>query len=480
MSFKQFKHHTAIKTAYQVSLSAAIPVYLVGGALRDSMAGFFNGADFDLVVGGRFDYAVELFSRMVNGKTIPWDFNQTRIVFKEKGRYICADFSLMKGADILDDLKQRDFTINSMAVDLRGLCNDEIPEIIDPLGAGNDLKNKIIKACTEKAFDDDPLRILRGIRFSRMFDFSIERKTFAIMGKKASLLKKVAQERIKREFFTVLHLPNAFQSLKEMIELGAVQQFLPELNRLSDVRHGPPHQYSLFGHSLETVKAMSDVLDKNNELTYAYRDIITKYFNAEIEQGVTRRSLLIFAGILHDMGKTVTGRECKGKKTFHGHEKEGAGLNKSIAKQLGLGRHAQKIIEKITKNHMRILQLSQLKEITERAKIRFLLDIEGVALEVLFLAVSDVQATSSDDSYMKTVVKVKKVAVEMLKRILEPACNLETKPLMTGYEVMKILEITEGEEVGGFLRQIRDRERKGLFKTGEDAVKWLKKQKKFK
>lgn len=479
MTITALKNFSAVKTACQISLRTLTPVYLVGGTLRDTMMGFFYGKDFDFVVpGDMLDCIAEAFAKSLNGKIIPWNPNQTRIVFKENGQNISADFSRLKGPDIKSDLKQRDFTINAIAIDLKSFFDDEKAEVLDPLGGLQDLNNKMIKGCSKKIFDDDPLRILRGIRFAGQFQFNIDRPTFDLMQQKALLIERVARERIKRELFDVLQLPCASRAIKTLLDVGIIDTLIPELLDFASVTQGPPHRLNLLEHSLKTVEILDDVLQKNNETLISNKDKIIDYINYQVEEKVSRRSLLIFAGLMHDIGKTVSRSETGGRITFYGHEGQGARINKGIAERLGLGSRAQAIIEKITTNHMRLLQLSQPAQITDRAKMRFLKDVEDVALEVILLAVSDAKAKGTDDVNAANGNTLNMLAKELAGMILSPSVESKKTAAISGHEVMKNLGISEGPQVGAVLREIHQGERAGFFESREDVIKWLKKKKK--
>lgn len=455
-----------------------MPIYLVGGALRDVLIGFFSGRDFDFVVTGDFQGFVKDFSDKVKGKIIPWDFNQTRVVFREKGRLVSADFTQCRGKDILSDLKQRDFSINSIAVDLRSLMHEDMPVIIDPLDGKDDLENKMIRMSNPGSFDADPLRILRGIRFARELDSTIERKTFHSMKRKNYFIKQVAQERIKQEFFTIFQLPQVIKSISELRDIGVFNLLIPELEAFASVAQGHPHQYNLMEHSLKTIDWLEKLLSAPSDLLQGYEKQIESYFQRSIEEAVTRRSLLMFVGLFHDMGKTVTREVANNRVTFHRHAKEGSRLNRSIAKRLGLGKRAQKIVEQVTENHMRLLQLSQLEKITERAKMRVLKDMEAVSLEVILLAIADAKATSNKDTSTKTVKKIQNLAIELAEIVLSFSHQNATGLFITGREIMEILGIPEGPKVGKILQEICDRERSGLINSKEDAIQWLRKRKK--
>ena len=440
------------------------------------MMGLSAGKDLDFAVGSEFENAVNLFAEAVNGKIIPWDFNQTRVAFRENGRSVFVDFAKLKGPDILADLHKRDFTINALAVDINCL-NEKNPELIDPLAGSSDIKNRTIKVCSSSAFDDDPLRVLRGIRFARKSGFSIENQTFELMRKKAVFIKRVSAERFKREFFAILHLPDALKSVNELMDIGILNMVIPELKNFASVSQGPPHQNNLLEHSLKTVEHISCMLENNKHGFNKHINKISDYFNEEIEAAVTRRALLVFSGIVHDIGKTVTRKEQGSTITFYGHEKQGAKLNRKITERLKLGRSAQRIVEEITQNHMRILQLLQLDKITGRAKHRFLRDVANVPLEVIFLAIADNKATGTESSYLRNSRGLHKLTEELIETVLSPDETC-AEPAVTGSDVMDILGIPRGPEVGNILKQIHDRERQGLFKNREDAIQWLKKKKK--
>jgi poly(A) polymerase len=127
---------------------------------------------------------------------------------------------------------------------------------------------------------------------------------------------------------------------------------------------------------------------------------------------------------------------------------------------------------------MRIFQLSQLNEITERAINRFIKDVDEVSLEVIFLAVADIMATGTRDTCASTIESVNNLAAVLIDRIFSPNHVLEKDALITGSEVMNILSIPEGPEVGNILREISERERTGVFKSREDAIKWIMEKKK--
>ena len=481
MNIKQLKTFKIIQLAYQISQECGVPIYLVGGAVRDVLMGFFYGKDFDFTCGESWELVTRLFAEKTRGKVISWDFNQKRVVVRSGEDTITVDFSKFKGTDIEDDLFARDFTINSMAVAVDKLFSERDPEIIDPLNGKKHLAEKIIQADSPFVFDLDPLRILRAIRFATAFNFSVENKTKSLMRKKASLISLVAAERTKRELFAMLDLERAPVAVQQLVQLGVIQQLIPELRLFSLTKQGLPHQYTLLQHSLKTIAFLADMLKNPEKHFTGYGTRVRDYFKEYIEEGIiTRRALLLCAGFLHDSGKLTT-QTYEGKTVrFYGHEAAGAALNQEIARKMLLGKKARRVLETITRNHMRILQLATGDTITERAIIRLLRDIKAAPLEVVLLALADTYATSTDRGYKSTQGNVKQLVKLLLKRYVAPDHAMPSNALVTGNDIMKIMGIPEGRAIGKILHEIYEGERTGLLNSRQEVITWLKKKKKSK
>jgi poly(A) polymerase len=481
LNIKQLKTFTIIQLAYQLSLECGVPIYLVGGAVRDVLMGFFNGKDFDFTCGKSWERVTRLFAEKTRGKVISWDFNQKRVIVRSGENTITVDFAKFKGGDIEDDLLARDFTVNSMAVAVDELFLKRNPRLIDPLDGEKHLAERIIKADSPSVFDQDPLRILRAIRFAAAFKFSIEDKTKSLLRKKASLISMVAAERTKRELFAMLDLERAPVAVQQLVQLGVIQQLIPELRLFFLTRQGLPHQYTLLQHSLKTIEFLADMLKNPEKHFKGCGPWLRDYFKQYIEEGsITRRALLVCAGFLHDSGKTMT-RTYEGKTIrFYGHEAAGAALNQEISRRMLLGKKARRILEMITRNHMRILQLATGCKITERAIIRLLRDIKEAPLEVVLLALADTYATSTDKGYKNTQENVKQLVRLLLKRYSEPDHAMPAKALVTGNDIMQIMGIPEGRAVGKILREIHEGERTGLLNSRQEVITWLKKKKRSK
>ena len=475
MNLQKLKDLAPVQIACQLARETGVPIYLVGGAVRDALTGVFFDGDCDFAVAGNFDTIVNTFSHRVKGHAIPWDFNQTRIVYRTAAReHESVDFARFKAPDIDGDLRLRDFTINAMAFDLRRLSETGEPVLIDPLGGRQDLQNKIVRMCSGHAFDDDPLRMLRAVRFARQLGSAIDPATFSLCAEKHGLITGVSIERIKKELFTILHLACPAVSLRQLMQMGILGLLLPELAGWAHVAQCPPHEHDLLEHCLQSVERLTDILDGGAGLGPVSARRVQQYLTEVLEEGVTRRALLVFTAFLHDSGKPESVQDAGAKRHFHGHEQAGSRINKAIAERLGLGRRCRRMVELATANHMRVLQLSMLEQPSQRAKLRLLRDCEDVAPEVVLLALADMMATSSDPAYLLGFETARAFAAELFENTLAPPCELENYQLLTGKDIMDVLGIDAGPQVGRILQELHRAERQGRIHSREEALSWLK------
>jgi tRNA nucleotidyltransferase/poly(A) polymerase len=377
----------------------------------------------------------------------------------------------MTTPDILHDLKQRDFTVNAMALAVH--ANEA--ELIDPLGGAHDLTRRCLRVCSDGAFEADPLRMLRAVRFSRQLSCEIEAQTWEGICRSSSLISRSAQERIKREFFTVLDSPSQEISLRELHACGLLDRLLPDIRVMYSVCQSSPHEYFLFEHCLRSVGFVQQAFQILCERLAGEHQTLSNYMNQGFEEGVSMTSLLCFAALLHDIGKPACAVKDGDRIRFYGHDKAGAKLVRTIAREFGLGRKVQGVLSCLVENHMRILQMSQNRQLTERAKIRFLGDCGETAAAVCLLAIADSLATGSSPEYQESSKVVRDLAAELCIRALATEDDVTTAPLLSGNDVISCLGLNAGPGVGDVLKQAAQLERDGVLQNREAALLWLKK-----
>lgn len=430
--------------------------------------------DCDFVVNGNPLEFAESFARKVRGTVVPWDVDQVRVVFSIGEDRIYFDFSRMRGKNVEEDLWQRDFTINACAVDVQDLVDHSHPLIIDPCGGRNDLLAGVIRCCNQACFDQDPVRMLRAVRIARECAFTVDRSTAALIISKSSLILEASIERIKREFFLILGLPGAHDSLRELDHIGILRHLLPEIDDIRHIHQTFPHRHTLYEHQMKTVQYI-DMMHREGYRQFGrYGTQIHESCSQMVEECINRYSLLVFAGFIHDIGKMHTMDTKQNRTTFYGHEKIGSMMGRSIAKRLGLGRTAQRIVEKLIGSHMRILQLSLLQTVTERAKVRLIRDCEEIFWELIALAYADYMATDlSREKRADAAEKIRNLVVTLAEIRSGSTYISKSRPLLSGHDIQSILSLPEGPEIGEILSELHERELQGLCSTREEALEWL-------
>jgi len=470
-SLSRLHSNPLIQSAARAARELRVPVYLVGGAVRDALRDVEQVHDFDFALGEGFDKLVAVFARQQRGKIIPWDIDQKRVVFRQGSTHVTVDFSRMATSDIIDDLKKRDFTVNAMAL----AVHENEARLIDPLGGSQDLADHCLRLCSDGAFEADPLRMLRAVRFSRQLSCEIEQRTRESMCRNSSRITRSARERIKREFFTVLSGPLQETSLRELHACGLLDHLLPDIRILYDVCQSTPHEHVLFEHCLRSVGFLQDALQIVCESREGSHQKLSEYMSQSFEEGVTMTSLLSFAALLHDIGKPACAVEDGDRIHFYGHDKAGVKISQRIAREIGLGRKAQRVFCFLVENHMRILHMSQCEYLTERAKIRFIADCGEASAAVCLLAIADNLATGSMPAYQSSSKRLRDIATELCALAIDPPADLSTAPLLTGDDVIALLGLDAGPDVGDVLRKAAQLERDGLLQDRDAALLWLEK-----
>ncbi|HEX9092027.1 MAG TPA: hypothetical protein VF831_11090, partial [Anaerolineales bacterium] len=240
-----------------------VPVYLVGGAIRDALLNR-DSYDLDFVTPGD---AIEIARRIgdkIGAAYFPLDTerNMARLVLKPEaaqnyhaGHPIRIDFSTYQGADLASDLSARDFTINAMAVEVH-----ELQTMVDPQGGAQDLLAKRLRTCSERSFINDPVRILRAVRFSISLELHISSETLQQMRQAVNHLPIVSAERMRDELFRILVQPHPSTALRLLDKLDALEHILPEICMLKGVEQSYPHVLDAWEHTLDSLSRLESVL----------------------------------------------------------------------------------------------------------------------------------------------------------------------------------------------------------------------------
>ena len=342
-----------------------------------------------------------------------------------------------------DDQKRRDFTINAMAISLN---KDNFGELIDPFGGMQDLSDKILRTPLEphQTYSDDPLRMMRAIRFATTLDFEIEENSLKAIREEAERMKIVSMERIMVEFNKIMLSDRPSKGLKLLEETGLLNYILPELIALKGIEDidGQTHKDNFY-HTLAVVDNISENTDK---------------------------LWLRWSALLHDIGKAPTKKYVEGIGwTFHGHEFVGSKQIKNIFKRLKLPLgQEQKYVEKLVRMHARPIAL--ITDDASDSALRRLLFDSGQDMEDLFtLCKSDI--TTKNYSKQAKFKKNFEYVAQKIKEVEEKDHVRNFQPPISGEEIMEMFNLKPGREIGILKEKVKEAILEGEIKNDKTEAR---------
>jgi poly(A) polymerase len=407
-----------------------MPVYVVGGYVRDSILGI-DGKDIDfVVVGNAMEFADMLKKELKVKQLVRYPRFGTFMTYY-KGYNLEFVNARMESyaknsrkpetgqADLMMDLSRRDFTINTLAMDI---SDDGYGKIIDVFNGQADLKKGIIKTPLEaqKTFNDDPLRMMRAIRFAARLNYKIDKDVFKAIGTNAARLSIISNERIQDEFNKILLSDNPSFGINLLEESGLLKEFMPEFSELKGVDQKEEyHHKDVFFHTLEVIDNLSSG---------------------------TRDLKLMLAGLLHDIAKPRTKRFIEGSGwTFHGHEVVGERMASAILKRLKYSNEIIQFVKKLVRMHLRPMALIS-DDVTDAA-IRRLLFLAGEDFDdLMVLCRADI--TSKNPGRVKKYLKNYDILLKKIKEVEERDRLRNFQPPVKGGEIMKIFQCPPGPLIG--------------------------------
>ena len=419
------REEESVRLVARLAGETGVEAYLAGGGLRDALLGrAANDLDFALS-GGHVDIP-RRFAQTWGG-TFFWldeERQQARVVKKIAGGALIRDFAPFRGETVEDDLRQRDFTINALALPVTGTGKD----LVDPLAGIDDLRERRIRVCSAAAFDDDPLRLLRALRFSAELGFSLEGGTWKAICRTAGLIGDAAAERIRDELFRILAAPEAGSSFDRLEESGLWREILPPELR----QNGTKRRTGL-------VAAVEGISSGLGRISPAVEKRLTDYFATETEYGISVRSLMKLAAGVGIVDK--------------------AGIA-ALTARLRLGRKAERILGLLCRDRAGLAGMPEKGE-EGRTLFRFFRDREpaGPAMLILALAAGAVPSAS---------------VTRMLAYYVLEYDPSENDLLLSGEEIMEIAGIGEGRRVGDVMARLRDAEGEGQVIDREEARAFVK------
>ncbi|MCF7870517.1 MAG: HD domain-containing protein [Candidatus Omnitrophica bacterium] len=452
----------------ELAKETKIKVWLVGGFLRDSCLDTSKDLiDFDFCVEKNIDLFVKKISESLRKKVIVLDKKNSsfRIVVNKNKKNYSYDFILMRGRGIKQDLSQRDFTINTLALDIT-----EPKKILDYYGGIKDLKKKKIKALSDSVISDDPLRILRGFSFASKYGFNIEARTLKFFHSYREKLKKVSYERINQELFKIFDSKKSYKIIKKMNELRVIDQIMPYVEKMRKTGQGGFHHLNVWDHSIETLKQFELLSERKIKNKQEVRD----FLNQQLGGGRKRGQIIKLACLIHDAGKPFVKKKTKTRTIFHMHEKIGREISSKFAKRMRLSKIERQKIAKMVFWHLRPGYLADQVTPSRRAVYRFFRDTQEEGVSVILLSLADWRATRGP---LTNSLKRKRHEKVMLKLVESYFAEKKKKPvprIIDGWDLINRLGVKEGPEVGKILAKIKELQALGKVNKKSEALEAAK------
>ncbi len=373
---------------------------------------------------------------------IVWDDYQLEFVGARKESYRSDSRKpLVEDGTLEDDQRRRDFTINAMAIRLNSRT---FGELVDPFGGIEDIRKKIIRtpADPKVTFSDDPLRMMRAVRFASQLSFDIEADTFAALIEMAERLRIVSQERITDELNKIILSSLPSYGFKLLFHSGLLNQFFPEMVLLHGVEYvdGNAHKDNFF----HTLQVLDNVARMSDNLW------------------------LRWAAILHDIAKPQTKRyDKKHGWTFHGHEEKGARMVPGIFRRLKLPMGEEmRFVQKLVRLHLRPIAL--VKEVTDSAIRRLLFEAGDDIDALMMLCRADI--TSKNKEKVHRFLKNFEAVERRMAEVEEKDRIRNFQPPVTGDEIIRIFNLKPGPVIGELKEQVKEAILEGRIRNDRQEV----------
>jgi poly(A) polymerase len=427
-------------------------VYVVGGFVRDSILGR-EDQDIDIVVMGDGIAFAREFAEEIGAPTVvpferfgtaavPLSGGKVEFVGARRERYTADSRNPDVTAGTMDDdLRRRDFTVNAIAASLNG---DSYGTLLDPFGGRADIAARLLRTPLdpERTFEDDPLRILRAIRFAAQLGFTVSPETLAAVKKMRERLSVVSQERVTDEFLKILRSPLPSVGLRLLFDTGVLHIVFPEIAQMAGVDQRKEHHHKdVFLHTCVVVDNVACV---------------------------SGNLWLRFAALVHDIAKPKTKAFKEGPGwTFHGHEDIGARMMKKIFQRMKLPLDHLPYVEKLVRLHLRPMALVD-TIVTDSAVRRLIFEAGVDTDDLMVLCRADI--TSKNPALIRRYLGNYDNVVQKIREVEERDRLRNWQPPVKGEEIMAVCRIGPGRAVGTLKKAIEEAILDGKIPNEHDAA----------
>jgi len=446
-----------LKRAGKIASENNKQIYVVGGFVRDLFIQK-KPVELDLmIIGDGIEFAEILAKDLKVKKIVPFEqFSTAKIPYKKIDIEVAAariekyDDNSRKPKEVIytdlkGDLIRRDFTINSMAVDL---LPENYGELYDPYSGIVDLQSKkiITPLNPDDTFSEDPLRMLRAAYFVSKFKFDIDKDCYDSIIRQKERISIVSQERITTELCKILSSPTPSKGLIILQETGLMKLIFPEIDEMYGMDQTPEWNHKdIFFHTMQ-------VVDNAAKLT--------------------QKMEIRFAALVHDIAKPVTRRVDKKKGyTFHGHDAVGEKILNKVIKRMKLSNKLGEFLKRMTLLHLRPIALAK-KDVTDSAVRRLMVAAGDDIDDLMILCRADITTKNPNkvNKYMKNFERVD----SLMKNVKERDLFRKFQSPIRGKEIMKLCDLQEGKKIGELKKAIEEAILDGKIDNNhDDALNYL-------